>query len=84
MRNLKVITFGMNKNSNIYPIKIARGKKLVIKVKNQIFTLKIKNINIYNVLSSLAVLKELNLDIKKVIKLYGDYEPTIGRGKYII
>ena len=81
LRNLKVTTFGMNKKSNIYPIRIVRNKKLVIKVNSQIFSFKIKNINIYNVLSSLAVLKELNLDIKKVIKLYEDYEPTAGRGK---
>ena len=40
-----------------------------------------KNINIYNILSSLALLHELNLNIKKVIKYYYNYEPSEGRGK---
>ena len=37
-------------------------------VKDEILELKISNINIYNVLASLAVLKELDLDIKKTFK----------------
>ncbi len=80
-RNLRVISFGMNKKSNIYLIKNFKNKKLVIKANNQFINLKIKNINIYNVLASLAVLIELNLDFGKVINLYNSYEPTEGRGK---
>ncbi len=80
-RNLRVISFGMNKKSNIYLIKNFKNKKLVIKANNQFIHLKIKNINIYNVLASLAVLIELNLDFGKVINLYNSYEPTEGRGK---
>ena len=43
--------------------------------------LQIKNINIYNILSSLAVIKELNLDCNKIINYYKSYEPVDGRGK---
>ena len=43
--------------------------------------MEIGDINIYNVLSSLALLKELNLDLRKIIKYFKDYKPTEGRGK---
>ena len=43
--------------------------------------IEIKNINIYNVLSSLALLKVLNLNFKKIISRYKSLVPTEGRGK---
>ena len=46
--------------------------------------IEIKNINIYNVLSSLALLKELNLNFKKIISRYKSLVPTEGRGRFII
>ena len=55
--------------------------KILIKIKKQNFKLEVKNINIYNILSSLAVLNELNLNIKKIIKKFSTYEPVEGRGK---
>ena len=55
--------------------------KLIIKAKSQIFHLKIKDINIYNVLSSLALLVELNFDVNKVLNFYTNHEPSEGRGK---
>ena len=84
LQNLKVVTFGMSSKSDVYPIKLFKKKyknKAKIKVKNQIYNLEIGDINIYNVLSSLALLKELNLDLRKIIKYFKDYKPTEGRGK---
>ena len=48
---------------------------------SKIFKIEVKNINIYNVLSSLALLKALNLNVNKILKLYKEYEPSEGRGK---
>jgi len=81
---LKILSFGMNKNSDVYPISISKKNKYnycKIKVKNQIVKFKYNNLNIYNVIASLALLKELNLNIKKVINLFKKYEPSEGRGK---
>ncbi len=81
---LKIISFGMGKNSDVYPISISKKNKYnfcKIKVKNQIVKFKYKNLNIYNVIASLALLKELNLNIKRVINSFKNYEPSEGRGK---
>ena len=83
-KNIKVITFGMAKNADIHPIKIKKAEKKIqiyIKAIDEVISLKIKNINIYNVLSSLAVLKELRLNIDKVTQVYKNFEPSDGRGK---
>ena len=84
LRNLKIVTFGINKRSDINLTKVAKDKKnqiLTIRSNKQTFIIRIKNINIYNVLSSLALLKELNLRFSKILKLYKSFEPTDGRGK---
>ena len=83
-KNLKVITFGLSKKSDVYPfkiIKINNKKKLKVKIFNQNYCVEIGNLNIYNVLASLAVLKILNLDIGRIIKYYKKYESSPGRGK---
>ncbi len=83
-KNLKIVSFGMSKMSDVYPISIKKNlskTKLLIKIKKQILGLEIKNINIYNVLSSLALLNELNLNMQKIIKKFSTYEPIQGRGK---
>jgi MurE/MurF fusion protein len=84
LKNIKVVTFGMTKKANIYPIKINKFKEvtlITIKIINRIIKLKIKNINIYNVLSSLAVLNELGLSFDKTKEIYKNFEPSDGRGK---
>ena len=84
LNKIKIITFGKNKKSNIRLIKIKKDgitKKLTISLKDQIIHLKVKEINIYNVLASLAVLKVLGLRIEKIIRLYEKFQPTDGRGK---
>ena len=60
---------------------IARIGWSSLQVVNEKIRLKIKNINIYNVLASLAILKELNLNLNKIKEVFKNYEPTEGRGK---
>ena len=84
LKNLKIITFGKSKKSDVYPISIKKNKIkkiLTFKVKNQILKLEIQNINIYNILSSLALLKELKLNLGKIINYIKKCEPSEGRGK---
>jgi MurE/MurF fusion protein len=84
LRKLKIITFGKSKKSDVFPIKIIKGKnltKIFLQVMNKKIDLEIKNINIYNVLASLAVVKELNLSLEIIKNLFKKYEPTEGRGK---
>jgi len=84
LKKLKIVTFGKNKKSDIFPLKIIKNKDLVkifVKIKNKKLNLETKNINIYNVLASLAVIKELNLNINNIKKIFKKLEPTEGRGK---
>ena len=84
LKNLKVISFGKNKSSDVYPVSIIKsGKKTIVNVKiiNELLKFEISNVNIYNFLSSLALLKVLNLNVKKIIKSFKKYKPIEGRGR---
>ena len=84
LKNLKIVTFGKDKKSDIYPLKVSKGKnsiKIFIKAKDQKVNLEIKYINIYNVLASIAVIKELNLSLNSIRSYFRTIEPTEGRGK---
>ena len=81
---MKIITFGKNKISDIHLLRTIRDKglvKILLKMNNKKISLEIKNINIYNVLASLAVIEELNYNLNDVKKIFKNYEPTEGRGK---
>jgi murE/murF fusion protein len=83
-RKLKIITFGKDKKSDIFPQKIIKNKnlsKIFLKINNQKLILKIRNINIYNVLASLVIVKEFNLDLNGIKKVFQNFEPTEGRGR---
>jgi MurE/MurF fusion protein len=84
LRKLKVITFGKNKKADVFPLRIIKGKiftKIFLKVNNEKIDFEIKNINIYNVLASLAVIKALNLNLDQIKYLFKNLEPIEGRGK---
>ncbi len=84
LKNLKIITFGLDKKSDIHPYFKSKYKNfeiISVKVKDRIFKIKFRNLNIYNVLSSIALLNVLNLNINKTINYFKNYEPTEGRGK---
>ncbi len=83
-KKIKVTTFGKSKKSDVHLVKtknVGGHKIVVISAKNQIIKLSINDINIYNVLSSIAILKELNLDLNKVTQDFKGIQPSEGRGK---
>ncbi len=84
LKKLKIITFGKNKKSNIWLRKIQKKNnilKIFINIKNKKIDFEIKDLNVHNVLASLAVLYELNVDFKKVLSKFKNLEPSKGRGK---
>ena len=83
-RGLQIITFGKSKNSDVHLMstkKTKSGVLIKIKVLDENIVLKLKNINIYSVLCTLAVLKKLNLNLQKISKNIRFLEPVKGRGK---
>ena len=84
LKNIKIVSFGKSKQSDVRLIKIQQNskiKKMTISVKDEILKLRIRDINIYNVLASVAVLKELDLNLKKSIQVFKNFEPSEGRGR---
>ena len=83
IKNLKVLTFGTNKRADVYPVSIIHNKSkiLIVNVKNQKVKIKFKHINIYNILSALALIYELKLSFKKIYHYIKNLEPSDGRGK---
>ena len=88
IHKLKTFTFGKHIKSNVRLKKIKKVGPLshvFVYINNQPIDFKIKDLNIYNVLSSLAVLKELKVDIEKVKNKFKVYDSPEGRGKkYLI
>ncbi len=86
--NLKIVTFGKHRKSNVRLKKIIKKNnlfKIFVKINNQIQNFEIKDINIYNFLASLALLTDLKVDIKKIRSKFKNLEPSKGRGKkYLI
>ena len=83
-RGIKTISFGYSSKSNIYPIYIKqiKNKRLIkIKIFNETLILKINDINVLNILTSLAVLKNLGLDLNTIRNSFKSLESPEGRGK---
>jgi len=55
--------------------------KVFIKIGNLKINCEIGDINIYNVLASLAILKELKVDFLKILKQFKNFSSSEGRGK---
>ncbi len=82
--NLKICTFGFHNKSHIRVKKmIKKGKllKAIIRSGKKNMVLEISDLNIYNVLASLAVLKELNISFNKVKNKFKNFDSPEGRGK---
>jgi len=81
---LKISTFGKNKESNIHLIKIIKKNdlsKIYLNIDGHKIDFEIKDLNLYNVLASIAVLKELKIDLQKVKHKFKHLESSEGRGK---
>ena len=75
MKRLKIVTFSKFKKADIQMLRVKKTKKykkIFVIFKNKILKLEINNVNAYNVLASLAVLKELNLDPKHIAPVLKD------------
>ncbi len=83
-RNLNIVSFGNNNKSDVQLINKKRLKKInyvSIKVRDKLIKLQISNINLHNVLCSIAVIQELGLNIDKIKNTFKNFEPSDGRGK---
>ena len=81
---LKIFTFGHHNESDIQVKKIIKksdNSKILINFNNKTMNLEINDLNIYNVLASIAVLKVLNIDVDKIKGKLKDFESPEGRGK---
>ena len=81
---LNISTFGKHKNSDVRVEKIinqGNKSKVFIMINKQKINFKIKDINIYNVLASIAVLRELKIDFLKVLTKFKNFSSPEGRGK---
>ncbi len=84
LKKLRVFSFGINKKSDVYPINFKRIKKqkdITLKIFDQILRLKIKNMNLHNILATLTLLKVLNLNFFKTAHRFMNFQPSEGRGK---
>ena len=85
---LKVITFGRNTKSDVCLKKIIKKRKIsriFVKINKKKIDFVVNDLNFYNVLASIAVLKALRIDILKFINKFKHLESSEGRGKkYII
>ncbi len=82
--NLEIITFGKHRESNILLKKINEkngNSKIFVNIDNQRLIYEFRDINIYNILASLAVLHALKININKIKLLIKNLQPTVGRGK---
>ena len=86
--NLNISTFGKHKDSDVRIEKIVSKEsrsKVFINAKKMRINFEISDINIYNVLASLAVLEALKIDFLKVLTKFKYFSSPDGRGKkYII
>ena len=81
---LNISTFGKHKDSDIRIEKLinqGEKSKVFIKIGNLKINCEIGDINIYNVLASLAILKELKVDFLKILKEFKNLSSSEGRGK---
>jgi MurE/MurF fusion protein len=83
-KKINTVSFGYSKKSDVYPIYIRKKKNYIdlkIKIFDEIVSLKIRDINILNVLVVFAILKLLRLDLSKSLNSFKNIEPMNGRGK---
>ncbi len=84
VKKIKILSFGRNKKSDIQLLKLEKTSginQIFVRIKDIIIKFKVANINISNVLCSLATMYALGLNYKKIIKLYKNFQPSDGRGK---
>ena len=82
--NLNISTFGKHYKSDVQVRKVIKKSnkfKIFIKIDKNTINFEIKDLNIYNILASIAVLKELKIDFFKILNKFKDVALLEGRGK---
>jgi murE/murF fusion protein len=82
--NLKIFSFGKHTKSDIFlkkMIKKGNNSKIFVKMNNELQDFEIGDLNVYNVLASLAILKELNFNLENFKSKFKNCELSEGRGK---
>ncbi len=81
---LKTFTYGKHKNSDVQLKKVLKKRnyfKIYININNQTINFEIKDLNSYNVLATIALLKVQKVDITRIRKKIKKLEASEGRGK---
>jgi murE/murF fusion protein len=84
LNKLRIISFGVSKKSDVHLIsekKLGNFDLMKIKVFNEILLIKVNSIKTLNILSVIAALKGLNLNLKLTEKYFNNLFPLEGRGK---
>ena len=82
---INIISFGKSKKSDVCLKRINndnKRKKIIISFEKKNLEIPFNDINVYNVLASLAVIKALKLDVNKIISKFRNLTPSEGRGKF--
>ena len=81
---IKTISIGQSKKADIQLIsnkKIKKNKILKIRAFNEVTNIKSNNVNPFNILASVAVIKYLKLDLNRVLDIFSKFYSLEGRGK---
>ena len=81
---IKTISFGRSKKADVRFISFNKSKSnkiLRIKAFNEIINIELNDINVSNILASVAVLKHLNLNLDKAFSVFSKFNSLEGRGK---
>ena len=81
---LNILTFGYHKKSDVKIKKIIKkgnNSKIFVNINNKMVDLEIRDLNIYNLLASVAVIEVLKIDISKIKAKLKNFESPEGRGK---
>jgi UDP-N-acetylmuramyl pentapeptide synthase len=83
-RNLIISTFGMHKESDIRLVRVFKknnNTKIFVSANNQLIDLEVGELNVYNVLATLSVLKVLRINFSTIKSKFKNFEIPEGRGK---
>ena len=83
-KNLKIFSFGMKKNADVYPIKVKKNYdkvELEVSIFEKRHKFSFKGHYLSNILNILTILTALKLDVSKINETLKNMSPTEGRGK---
>ena len=82
--NLKICSFGKHKKSDVRVLRVKKQEnksRIFIKIDDQIINFEFKDLNMHNILASIAVLKVLKVNFSKIKNKFKNLSSPEGRGK---